>query len=106
MTREPLKDGALFRRKAFRLGVACFFLIMAVTLIFGQKGVMEIHRLRRTLGGLDVEIRDLERRNAGLQAEIEELETNPRAVEKEARRTLWLVKPGEKTIVLPRDRNR
>ena len=106
MSREPVKEAAFFRRKAFRLGVACLFLVVAVTLIFGQKGVMDIHRQRRQLDRLETEIRELRRQKAELEAEIEELDGNPRAVEKEARRTLWLVKPGEKTIVLPSDRNR
>jgi len=97
------KDNAVFRRKVFRLAVACLFLVMAVTLIFGQKGVMELHRHRRELARLDDDLRSLARQKAALDAEILQLENNPRAIEKEARKNQWLVKPGEKTIVIPKD---
>ncbi|MGZ7066471.1 MAG: hypothetical protein ACXVI6_08950 [Candidatus Aminicenantales bacterium] len=33
---------------------------------------------------------------------MHELETNPRAVEKAARERLWLIKPGEKVVVVPK----
>ena len=106
MSSKSQRDNAAFRRKVFLLGVACFFLAMAVTLIFGQKGVMDLHRQRGALAGLDSQLRMLTREKAALEAEIQELDKNPRAVEKEARKNLWLIKPGEKTVVIPKDQKK
>jgi len=51
---------------------------------------------------LDAEARRLELEKAKLESEVRALETNPRAVEKEARDKLWLIKPGEKVLVVPK----
>jgi cell division protein FtsB len=91
-----------FRKKIFILAIACLFLVMVVTSIFGKKGVMDIHRARLKLADLDGEVRRLEREKSRLEAEIRELEQNPKAVEKEARDKLWLIKPGEKVVVVPK----
>jgi len=95
-------DNPQFRKKVFVIGIACLFLIMTVTAVFGKKGVMDIHRSRQMLADLDAKILKLTQEKAKLEAEIQALATNPNAVEKEARRMFWLVKPGEKTIVLPK----
>jgi cell division protein FtsB len=91
-----------FRKRIFVLGIAFLFLIMAVTSIFGKKGVMDIHRARQKLAELETEALKLKQEKARLEAEIHELEYNPRAVEKEARDKLWLIKPGEKVVVVPK----
>jgi cell division protein FtsB len=95
-----------FRKKIFIFGIACLFLVMVVTSVFGKKGVMDIHRARLKLAELDRDVRRLAREKARLEAEILELERNPKAVEKEARDKLWLIKPGEKVIVVPKDPKR
>jgi cell division protein FtsB len=97
------RTGPAFRRKLFIVGLVCLFLVMAVTSIFGKKGVMDIHRARQKLAALEAETRRLEQEKTRLQSEIRALETNPRAVEKEARDKLWLIKPGEKVLVVPKD---
>jgi cell division protein FtsB len=91
-----------FRKRIFVLGIAFLFLIMAVTSIFGKKGVMDIHRARQKLAELEAEALKLKQEKARLEAEIHELENNPRAIEKEARDKLWLIKPGEKVVVVPK----
>jgi cell division protein FtsB len=96
------RTSSAFRKKIFILGIACLLLVMVVTSVFGKKGVMDIHRARQKLADLDVLVRKLEQEKAALEAEIRELEKNPRAVEKEARDELWLIKPGEKVIVVPK----
>jgi cell division protein FtsB len=95
-----------FRKKVFILGIACLFLVMVVTSVFGTKGVMDIHRARLKLADLDRDVRRLAWEKSRLEAEIRELERNPKAVEKEARDKLWLIKPGEKVIVVPKDPKR
>jgi len=89
------------KKKIFILGVACFFLILIVTSLFGKKGVMELRRARRTLAAAETRIRALEADKARLEAEIDRLEKDPRAVEKAAREKLGLVEPGEKVVVIP-----
>jgi cell division protein FtsB len=102
MTNGSRRAGPAFRKKVFILGLGCLFLVMVVTSIFGKKGVMDIHRTRVRLAELDTVMRSLEQDKARLEAEIHALETNPRAVEKEARDKLWLIKPGEKVLVVPK----
>jgi len=98
----PPRTGPAFRKKILVLGLACLFLVMAVTSVFGKKGVMDILQARQKLAKLDAEIRSLEQEKTRLETEIRALETNPRAVEKEARDRLWLIKPGEKVLVVPK----
>jgi cell division protein FtsB len=97
---EPGKNDRSFRRKFFKAGVGFFFLVMLVTSFFGKKGYMDIIRTRKTLRTLEAEFKTLEEMKNQLQTEIRELTVNPRAVEEEARRKLWLMKPDEKVIVL------
>jgi cell division protein FtsB len=103
VTEDSPRKGPRFRRKIFLLGMACLFLVMVVTSVFGKKGVMDIHRARLRLADLELEALKLRQDKARLEAEIRELETNPRAVEKKARGELWLIKPGEKVVVVPKD---
>ncbi len=89
------------RKKIFVLGVACLFLIMIVTSLFGKKGVMDLRRARRNLATLETRVKALEAEKARLGAEIDRLEKDPRAVEKPAREKLGLIEPGEKVVVIP-----
>lgn len=106
MNGESRPTNPAFRKKVFILGIACLFLVMVVTSVFGKKGVMDIHRARLKLADLDGEVLRLAREKSRLEAEIRELERNPKAVEKEARDKLWLIKPGEKVIVVPKDQKK
>ncbi len=102
MRKDPSRNSPAFRKKILLLGAACLFLIMVVTSVFGKKGVMDIHRLRVELAGLDTQIRELQREKGELEAEIRRLENDPKAVENSARRDLGLIKPGEKVVVIPK----
>jgi cell division protein FtsB len=89
------------KKKILLIGFACLLVIMIVTALFGKKGVMELRRSRRVLAVHAEKIRSLEAEKARLEAEIERLEQDPRAVEKEAREKLGLIRPGEKVVVEP-----
>ena len=93
--------GPAIRKKVFIIGVACLFLILIVTSLFGKKGVMDLRRARRNLAALETRVRALEAEKARLAAEIERLENDPRAVEKAAREKLGLAAPDEKVVVTP-----
>jgi cell division protein FtsB len=89
------------KKKIFILGIACFFLILIVTSLFGKKGVLDLRRARRTQAAIETRVRVLEAEKVRLEAEIDRLEKDPRAVEKPAREKLGLVEPGEKVVVIP-----
>ena len=89
------------KKKILLIGFACLLVIMIVTALFGKKGVMELRRSRRILAERSEKIRVLEAEKVRLEAEIERLEKDPRAVEKQAREKLGLVRPGEKVVVDP-----
>ncbi|HEX2695274.1 MAG TPA: septum formation initiator family protein [Acidobacteriota bacterium] len=100
MREDPGKNDRSVRRKLFKAGVGFFVLVMLVTSFFGKKGYMDIVRTRRSLRALEAKFKTLEESKNKLETEIRELTVNPRAVEEEARRKLWLMKPDEKVIVL------
>jgi cell division protein FtsB len=100
MKEEAAKNDGSVRRKLFKAGIGFFVLVMVVTSFFGKKGYMDIVRTRRSLRALEAEFKTLEARKNELETEIRELTLNPGAVEEEARRKLWLMKPDEKVIVL------
>jgi cell division protein FtsB len=89
------------KKKIFVLGIACFFLILIVTSLFGKKGVMDLRRARQNLAALETRVRALDAEKVRLEAEIDRLEKDPRAIEKPAREKLGLVEPGEKVVVIP-----
>jgi cell division protein FtsB len=76
------------------------------TLVFGfflvsEKGLLQVRRQRVELAATQAEVSTLDAGNKKLDAEVQALRTDPKAVEKIARETLNLVKPGEIVIVLP-----
>jgi cell division protein FtsB len=86
--------------------VAFFFLVLLISSLFGKKGLLEIYRARKNYEALLQEIRSLEEEKNRLEREIQELRTDPRAVEREAREKLWLMKPDEKVIVKKKEEKR
>ncbi len=97
-TRTAAGDQDL-RKKLIVVGVAFLFLITIFTVIFGKKGVMEIHRARKQLAVLQTELAGLEAQRDKLEKEIIRLEKDPRSVERTAREKLGLAAPGEKVII-------
>jgi len=96
----PEEQGKTALRKKLALAaVAFFFVIILISSLFGRKGLIEIYRAKSRYEALLREIRSLEDRKNELQKEIQALQNDPRAVEKEAREKLWLIKPDEKVIV-------
>ncbi|HEK85174.1 MAG: FtsB family cell division protein [Candidatus Saccharicenans sp.] len=94
------KEKIPIRKKLFYLVVGILLLATVVTTFFGKKGFLDIQKQKKIYFRLQAEINDLTQKKEKLEAEIKELETNPRAIEKEAREKLWLMKPEEKVIVL------
>jgi len=98
--RDPASRNQLsFRKKVVFLGVVCFLLVLLITSLFGKKGLIEIYKARKNHDALLLQVERLKQEKSRLEREIEELEKNPKAVDKEAREKLWLVKPDEKVVV-------
>ncbi|NIM91973.1 MAG: hypothetical protein GTO17_13625 [Candidatus Aminicenantes bacterium] len=87
------------RKKLLVAGLAFIFFVLLLTSFFGQKGLLEISRVKKRQEALIQEIRELEKEKSRLEKEIEELKRKPEAVDKEAREKLWLIKPDEIVII-------
>ncbi|MFI5121037.1 MAG: septum formation initiator family protein [Thermoanaerobaculia bacterium] len=75
-------------------------------LVFGfflvnEHGLLQVRRQRLTLAKMQAEVTKLDEDNRKLEAEVAALKSDPKAVEKTARETLNLVKPGEVVLLLP-----
>jgi cell division protein FtsB len=75
-------------------------------LVFGfflvsERGLLQVRRQRQELAIMQAEVAELDADNRKLEAEVAALKNDPEAVEKIARETLNLVKPGEIVLILP-----
>jgi cell division protein FtsB len=98
-TRAAKADTPL-KRKA--LSLALFLILAASTLnvLFGDRGLLELLKVRQEIESLDREIAMLRAQNQRLLQEIRSLKSSPLAVERLARENLGLVKPGEIVLLI------
>ena len=74
------------------------FLLVSVMIFFtffGDKGLLQVYRLRRELREIERVNMELRQENERLRGEIGNLRTNKKYIEELARRELGLVKKGE-----------
>ncbi len=69
--------------------------VMTFFTFFGEKGLVQVYRLRGELKEIERANMELRQENEGLRAEIGNLRTNKKYIEELARRELGLVKKGE-----------
>lgn len=69
--------------------------VMIFFTVFGDKGLLQVYRLKRELKEIEQVNRELQQENERLRAEINNLRTNKKYIEELARRELGLVKKGE-----------
>jgi len=69
--------------------------VMIFFTFFGDKGLLQVYRLRRELREIERANKELQRENDGLRTEIDNLRTNKDSIEELARRELGLVRKGE-----------
>ena len=69
--------------------------VMIFFTFFGDKGLLQVYRLRRELKEIGRVNMELQQENDRLRTEIDNLRTNKKYVEELARRELGLVKKGE-----------
>lgn len=85
--------------KILSAGAVFLLAIVLITSLFGKKGLVEIQRMRKVYETQLRQMERLESRKARLVKEIDELRRDPRAMEREAREKLWLIKSEEIVIV-------
>jgi cell division protein FtsB len=68
--------------------------VMVFFTVFGDKGLLQVYRLRSELREIERANRDLQQENERLRAEINNLRTNKKYIEELARRELGMVKKG------------
>lgn len=81
------------------VGVLAALLVAGVV---GDKGVLQLWRLRADVTSLHREVQTLEAENERLSRAITELTDNPAVIERIAREELGLVRPGERVLRFPR----
>ncbi len=89
-----------FRRKAVALAA---FLIAAATMLnslFGERGMKGLWKAREEHRRLLEEVESLEEENERLSAQIRALRSDPLVVERLARETLGMVRPGEIVLTI------
>ena len=69
--------------------------VMIFFAFFGDKGLLQVYRLRKELKEIQRVNMELQRENERLRAEIDNLRTNKKYIEELARRELGLVRKGE-----------
>jgi cell division protein FtsB len=75
-------------------------LVFGFFLVSGR-GLLQVRRQRMRLADMQAEVARLDAENRRLEEEVTALQNDPEAVEKIARETLNLVKPGEVVLILP-----
>ena len=95
---HPGKTGPVGSR-ILTAGAVFLLVVLLITSLFGKKGLMETQRARKSYEARVAEKAKLESRKARLLKEIDELQRDPRAVEREAREKLWLMKKDEVVVV-------
>ena len=81
--------------KRVLITVLMLVLVMIFFTFFGEKGLLQVYRLRRELKEIERVNTELRQENERLRAEIGNLRTNKKYIEELARRDLGLVKKGE-----------
>jgi cell division protein FtsL len=81
--------------KRVLITVLMLVLVMIFFTFFGEKGLLQVYRLRRELKEIERVNMELRQENERLRAEIGNLRTNKKYIEELARRELGLVKKGE-----------
>lgn len=90
------------RRKILLGGIIILLFVLILSTFFGKKGLLQIREARRLQLELQAEIARLKKEKEKIEKEVNELRHNPVMIEEEARKKLWLMKPEEKVLILPK----
>ena len=78
-----------------------FSLIVFGYYLLSPSGLLKVRKQRIQLAAMQADVEKLYAENRRLEEEVVALKTDPKAVEKIARETLNLVKPGDVVLLLP-----
>jgi cell division protein FtsB len=82
-------------KKRILVPILLLISVMVFFTFFGDKGLLQVYRLRRELKEIERTNTELRQENEKLRAEIDNLRTDKKYIEELARRELGLVKKGE-----------
>jgi len=82
--------------------VAGVLAVLFAAAFLGDKGVLQLLRLRTEVEALHRDVQTLEAENERLSRVIADLHDNPAVIERIAREELGLVRPGERVLRFPR----
>jgi cell division protein FtsB len=78
-----------------------FSLLVFGFFLLSPSGLLKVRKQRIQLAAMQADVANLYAENHRLEEEVVALKTDPKAVEKIARETLNLVRPGEVVLLLP-----
>lgn len=96
--KNPLLQYKPSRGVFFLVGFILFVLLL--TFAFGERGIIEIVRVKKEIRRLENSINHLEAEKKSLENEVVRLRRNPIYIDLKAREKLWLMKKNEKVVVL------
>ena len=74
--------------------------LLIVVAVFGEKGLLELVRVRQQHQALEAALAQARANNMRLRNEVKRLNNDPSSIEEIARRELGLIKPGEKLFIV------
>ena len=86
--------------------VVAGILILATNLLAGERGLPALLQSRRDAARLTAQIAALRVQNAALEDRVRALTSDPTAIERVARETLGLIRPGEIVVTSGRSSGR
>lgn len=86
--------------KGFLLLGIILFLIIIISFVFGDAGVVELIKTKNKIENLKRDIEILKQEREQLKKEINFIKSNPLALETKAREKLWLMKKNEKVVII------
>lgn len=94
------QEARQWRHRLLGYALAATACIVFVNALVGENGYLATIRARRDAAALQRELREVREENQQMRARIARLKQDPGAVEEEARRELFLSKPGETMVVI------
>ena len=94
-------DGRHVRPASYVAISLVFSLLVFGFFLLSPSGLLKVRKQRIQLAAMQADVEKLYAENLRLEEEVVALKTDPKAVEKIARETLNLVRPGEVVLLLP-----
>ena len=99
-SRQVSKNETSFKRKALSLALFLTLAASALNALFGDRGLLELLKVRDEIESLDQEIAMLRAENRRILEEVRSLKTSTLVVERHARENLGLIKPDELVLLI------